>query len=207
MNRITALLAGLAAFTVISTAAEAAQGCGKGWHYNGQRCVPKGSAEHRQPYHRATGSSGGLGEQDEEQSRAALHAARHASGDHHRPSRGRSVSSGGLGEQDEEQSRAALHAARQASGDHHRPSRGRSVSSGGLGEQDEEQSRAALHAARQAFGDHHRPSRGRRVSSADLGDRDYRPHHRHKGVSVDLGSNMRLHFHQGGISFHHGGTD
>jgi hypothetical protein len=171
MNRITALLAGLAAFTVISTAAEAAQGCGKGWHYNGQRCVPKGSAEHRQPHHRATGSSGGLGEQDEEQSRAALHAAR------------------------------------QASGDHHRPSRGRSVSSGGLGEQDEEQSRAALHAARQAFGDHHRPSRGRRVSSADLGDRDYRPHHRHKGVSVDLGSNMRLHFHQGGISFHHGGTD
>ena len=135
MNRITALLAGLAAFTVISTAAEAAQGCGKGWHYNGQRCVPKGSAEHRQPHHRATGSSGGLGEQDEEQSRAALHAAR------------------------------------------------------------------------QAFGDHHRPSRGRRVSSADLGDRDYRPHHRHKGVSVDLGSNMRLHFHQGGISFHHGGTD
>jgi hypothetical protein len=135
MNRITGLVAGLAALTVITTAAEAAQGCGKGWYYNGQRCVPKGSAEHRQPYHRPTGSSAGLGEQDEAQSRAALAAAR------------------------------------------------------------------------QTFGDHHRPSHGRRVSSADRRGMDHRPHHRHKGVSVDLGPNMRLHFHQGGISFHHGGTD
>jgi hypothetical protein len=62
MNRVTALIAGLAALTVISTAAEAAQGCGKGYHYNGQRCVPQGGPDHRQPYHRPKGSSADLGD-------------------------------------------------------------------------------------------------------------------------------------------------
>ena len=38
MSRVTALFVGIAALTVISTAAEAAQGCGRGWYYNGRRC-------------------------------------------------------------------------------------------------------------------------------------------------------------------------
>jgi hypothetical protein len=42
MSRIaTALFAGIAALTVISTVAEAADGCGRGWYYNGRRCVPQ----------------------------------------------------------------------------------------------------------------------------------------------------------------------
>jgi hypothetical protein len=40
MSRITALCVGVAAFTVVSTVAEAADGCGRGWYYNGRRCVP-----------------------------------------------------------------------------------------------------------------------------------------------------------------------
>jgi hypothetical protein len=40
MNRITALFVGIAALTVISTVAEAEDGCGRGWYYNGRRCVP-----------------------------------------------------------------------------------------------------------------------------------------------------------------------
>jgi hypothetical protein len=40
MGRITAFLVGIAALTVISTVAEAADGCGRGWYYNGRRCVP-----------------------------------------------------------------------------------------------------------------------------------------------------------------------
>ena len=41
MSRVIALFAGVAALTVISTAAEAAQGCGRGMYYNGRRCVPQ----------------------------------------------------------------------------------------------------------------------------------------------------------------------
>jgi hypothetical protein len=33
-------LEGAATFTVVSTVAEAADGCGRGWYYNGRRCVP-----------------------------------------------------------------------------------------------------------------------------------------------------------------------
>ena len=51
MNRIATLLAGIAALTVISTAAEAAQGCGRGWYYNGRRCVPQDDIGYR-PHHR-----------------------------------------------------------------------------------------------------------------------------------------------------------
>ena len=32
---------GIVAFIIIATAAEAADGCGRGWFYNGQRCVPQ----------------------------------------------------------------------------------------------------------------------------------------------------------------------
>src|SRR5204863_5743961 len=41
MSRITALFVGVAALTVISTVAEAADGCGRGRYYNGRRCVPQ----------------------------------------------------------------------------------------------------------------------------------------------------------------------
>jgi hypothetical protein len=41
MSRIIALFVGVAALTVISTVAEAADGCGRGWYYNGRRCVPQ----------------------------------------------------------------------------------------------------------------------------------------------------------------------
>jgi hypothetical protein len=40
MGRISALLLAIAALSVISTVAEAADGCGRGWYYNGRRCVP-----------------------------------------------------------------------------------------------------------------------------------------------------------------------
>ncbi len=40
MSRTTALLLGVAAFTVISTIAQAADGCGRGWFNNGLGCVP-----------------------------------------------------------------------------------------------------------------------------------------------------------------------
>ena len=89
MNRVTALVAGLAALTVISTAAEAAQGCGKGYHYNGQRCVPQGGSDHRQPYHRP---SADLGHRPLRGSSADL-------GDHYRPShRGRHGFAADLGD-------------------------------------------------------------------------------------------------------------
>src|SRR5204863_7582585 len=41
MSRTTALFVGIAALAVISTVAEAADGCGRGWYYNGRRCVPQ----------------------------------------------------------------------------------------------------------------------------------------------------------------------
>ena len=41
MNRITtSCLVGIAALGVIATAADAADGCGRGMFYNGRRCVP-----------------------------------------------------------------------------------------------------------------------------------------------------------------------
>jgi len=51
MSRVTALFVGVAAFAVISTVAEAAQGCGRGWYYNGRRCVPQHDTDYR-PHHR-----------------------------------------------------------------------------------------------------------------------------------------------------------
>ena len=41
MGRITGFSLGIVAFIIITTAAEAADGCGRGWFYNGQRCVPQ----------------------------------------------------------------------------------------------------------------------------------------------------------------------
>ena len=52
MNRITALFFGIAALTVISTVAEAADGCGRGWYYNGRRCVPQDEPGYRPGYRR-----------------------------------------------------------------------------------------------------------------------------------------------------------
>ena len=51
MSRVTALFVGIAALTVISTVAEAAQGCGRGMYYNGRRCVPQDDVGYR-PHHR-----------------------------------------------------------------------------------------------------------------------------------------------------------
>jgi hypothetical protein len=39
MSRITIFAIGIAALGATSTAAEAADGCGRGWFYNGERCV------------------------------------------------------------------------------------------------------------------------------------------------------------------------
>ena len=52
MNRITALFFGIAALTVIATVAEAADGCGRGWYYNGRRCVPQDERGYRPEYRR-----------------------------------------------------------------------------------------------------------------------------------------------------------
>jgi hypothetical protein len=51
MSRVTALFIGVAALTLISTVAEAAQGCGRGMYYNGRRCVPQDDTGYR-PHHR-----------------------------------------------------------------------------------------------------------------------------------------------------------
>jgi hypothetical protein len=40
MRRMNGLLLGIAALTAVSTTADAADGCGRGWYYNGRRCVP-----------------------------------------------------------------------------------------------------------------------------------------------------------------------
>jgi len=60
MSRVTALFVGFAALTVISTVAEAKDGCGRGYYYNGRRCVPQHDADYR-PHHRSRGSSVDLG--------------------------------------------------------------------------------------------------------------------------------------------------
>jgi hypothetical protein len=52
MSRITALLVGVAALAVISTVAEAADGCGRGWYYNGRRCVPQDEPGYYRPEYR-----------------------------------------------------------------------------------------------------------------------------------------------------------
>jgi hypothetical protein len=52
MSRITALFVGTAALAVISTVAEAADGCGRGWYYNGRRCVPQDEPSYRPQYRR-----------------------------------------------------------------------------------------------------------------------------------------------------------
>jgi hypothetical protein len=41
MKPVTGLFAALAALSVISTVVEAADGCGRGWYFNGRRCVPQ----------------------------------------------------------------------------------------------------------------------------------------------------------------------
>src|SRR5215831_5888296 len=52
MGRMTALLLGIAALTVVSTVAEAADGCGRGWYYNGRRCVPMDEPRYFRPQDR-----------------------------------------------------------------------------------------------------------------------------------------------------------
>jgi len=49
MSRITALFVGIAALSIISTVAEAADGCGRGWYYNGRRCVPQDEPGYYRP--------------------------------------------------------------------------------------------------------------------------------------------------------------
>jgi hypothetical protein len=55
MTRITALFVGIAALTVISTAVEAEDGCGRGWYYNGRRCVPIDAPAYGPQYRRDYG--------------------------------------------------------------------------------------------------------------------------------------------------------
>ena len=52
MSRTTAVFVGIAALAVISTVAEAADGCGRGWYYNGRRCVPQDEPGYRPGYRR-----------------------------------------------------------------------------------------------------------------------------------------------------------
>src|SRR5437588_6631357 len=52
MSRITALFVGIAALSIISTVAEGADGCGRGWYYNGRRCVPQDEPGYRPGYRR-----------------------------------------------------------------------------------------------------------------------------------------------------------
>ena len=55
MSRITVLLVGTAALTLISTSfvstvVEARDGCGRGWYYNGRGCVPEEGPGYRGDY-------------------------------------------------------------------------------------------------------------------------------------------------------------
>jgi hypothetical protein len=52
MSRITALFVGIAAMTVVSTVAEARDGCGRGFYYNGRRCVPQDEPGYYRPEYR-----------------------------------------------------------------------------------------------------------------------------------------------------------
>jgi hypothetical protein len=49
MSRVNAVLLGIAALTALSTVAEAADGCGRGWYYNGRRCVPMDEPRYFRP--------------------------------------------------------------------------------------------------------------------------------------------------------------
>jgi hypothetical protein len=55
MSRITALFVGIAALTLlsmslVSTVAEARDGCGRGMYYNGRRCVPQYAPQYDRGY-------------------------------------------------------------------------------------------------------------------------------------------------------------
>jgi hypothetical protein len=53
MSRITAaVFVGIAALTIVSTVAEARDGCGSGWYYNGRRCVPQDEPGYYRPERR-----------------------------------------------------------------------------------------------------------------------------------------------------------
>jgi hypothetical protein len=57
MSRVTVLLVGIAASTLISTSlvstvAEARDGCGGGMYYNGRRCVPQDHVGYRSHHRR-----------------------------------------------------------------------------------------------------------------------------------------------------------
>ena len=52
MSRVTALFVGIAALTVISTVAEAAQSCGRGWYLQRGRCVRQDDIGYRPHYRR-----------------------------------------------------------------------------------------------------------------------------------------------------------
>src|SRR5256885_8808225 len=52
MSRTTALFVGIAALSIISTVTEAADGCGRGWYYNGRRCVPEDGPRYEPQYRR-----------------------------------------------------------------------------------------------------------------------------------------------------------
>jgi hypothetical protein len=52
MRRNTGLFVGIAALAIISTVAEAADGCGRGLYYNGRRCVPQDDSDYRPQYRR-----------------------------------------------------------------------------------------------------------------------------------------------------------
>src|SRR5947208_9069732 len=63
MSRGTVLLVGIIALTLISTSlvstvAEARDGCGRGWYYNGRRCVPEDGPGYGRPYERDYGPPG-----------------------------------------------------------------------------------------------------------------------------------------------------
>jgi len=59
-HKFTAWLVAVAALTALPTIAEAKDGCGRGYYYNGRRCVPQHDADYR-PHHRPRGSSVDLG--------------------------------------------------------------------------------------------------------------------------------------------------
>jgi hypothetical protein len=52
MRPVTGLFAAIAALTIFSTVAEAADGCGRGMYYNGRRCVPQDGPGYGPPPYR-----------------------------------------------------------------------------------------------------------------------------------------------------------
>ena len=63
MTRSTALFVGIVALAIVSTVAEAADGCGRGWYYNGRRCVPQDGPSYGPPYQRDYGPPADRGPQ------------------------------------------------------------------------------------------------------------------------------------------------